>query len=229
MKIFLDTANIDEIKTAKKWGLLSGLTTNPSIIAKTNIDFKSIATELCELVSPFPVSLEVVARDAEGMIAQARVLSKLSHNVVVKLPTNPEGLAALNVLKEEGIETNLTLIFSTSQAVLAASAGATYVSPFIGRLEDRGYDGLGMTRDLMTIFEKYKFTTEIIAASIRDPHQAIDVCKAGAHIITMPFAVLEKMLLNTMTDTDLDRFLNDWEKVPGKDVAFIEGSLDAGV
>ncbi len=222
MKFFLDTANIEEIKTAKKWGLLSGLTTNPSIIAKTNTEFREIASELCELVNPFPVSLEVVARDTGGMVAQARILNQLADNVVIKLPTNPAGMAALTILKEEGIKTNLTLIFSASQAVLAASAGATYVSPFIGRLEDRGYDGLGMTRDLMSIFKNYNFDTEIIAASIRDPHQALDVCKAGAHIITMPFAVLEKMLLNTMTDTDLDRFLNDWEKVPGKENAFTE-------
>ncbi len=220
MNIFLDTANIEEIKKAKRWGVLKGLTTNPSIVAREGKDFVKLAKELCDLVHPYPVSLEVVDRTGEGMAEQARTISDLGRNVVVKLPTNPEGLAALNLLKGENIKTNLTLVFSTSQALLAMSSGATYVSPFIGRLEDRGYEGIGLVRDIMHIHNAYKFKTEIIAASIRDPHQVIEAAKTGAHIITMPFAVLEKMLLNTMTDTDLEKFLSDWEKVPGRGEAF---------
>lgn len=220
MNIFLDTANIEEIKKAKRWGVLRGLTTNPSIVAREGKEFLDLATELCELVSPFPVSLEVVDRTGEGMAEQARAISALARNVVVKLPTNPEGLAALNLLKGEGVKTNLTLIFSTSQAILAMSGGATYISPFIGRLEDRGYEGMGLVRDIMNIHSAYNFKTEVIAASIRDPHQVIEIAKTGAHIVTLPFAVLEKMLLNTMTDADLDKFLNDWKKVPGRENAF---------
>ncbi|MBE9531278.1 MAG: fructose-6-phosphate aldolase [Proteobacteria bacterium] len=220
MKIFLDTANIDEIKTAKRWGVLRGLTTNPSIISRAGKDFKDIAAELCALVDPYPVSLEVVSREADGMVEQARSVAKIAGNAVIKLPTNPEGLAAQAVLSEEGIKTNLTLIFSTSQAILASCAKATYLSPFIGRLEDRGYDGIRLINDLMEINAKYGFSAEVIAASIRDPHQVIEVAKTGVHIVTMPFAVLEKMLANTMTDTDLNKFLSDWENVPGKDEAF---------
>jgi transaldolase len=154
------------------------------------------------------------------MVEQARVVSTLASNAVIKLPTNPEGLAAQAILSEEGIKTNLTLIFSTSQAILASCANATYLSPFIGRLEDRGYDGVRLINDLMEINKKYGFSAEVIAASIRDPHQVIEVAKTGVHIVTMPFAVLEKMLANTMTDMDLNKFLDDWENVPGKDEAF---------
>lgn len=220
MKIFLDTAKIKEIKTAKRWGLLKGLTTNPSIISREGKHFKEIASELCSLVDPYPVSLEVVSREADGMVEQARAVAAIANNAVIKLPTNPEGLAAQAVLGEEGIKTNLTLIFSTSQAILASCANATYLSPFIGRLEDRGYDGIRLIKDLMEINARYGFSAEVIAASIRDPHQVIEIAKTGVHIVTMPFAVLEKMLENTMTDMDLNKFLNDWEKVPGKDDAF---------
>ncbi len=220
MKIFLDTADIGEIKAAMRWGVLRGLTTNPSIISRAGKDFKEIAAELCSLVEPYPVSLEVVSRRADGMVEQARSVAAIAGNAVIKLPTNPEGLAAQAVLFEEGIDTNLTLIFSTSQAILASCANATYLSPFIGRLEDRGYDGIRLINDLMEINAKYGFSAEVIAASIRDPHQVIEVAKTGVHIVTMPFAVLEKMLANTMTDMDLNKFLDDWENVPGKDDAF---------
>lgn len=220
MKIFLDTAKIKEIKTAMRWGVLKGLTTNPSIISKEDKHFRDIAGELCSLVDPYPVSLEVVSREADGMVEQARSVAKIAGNAVIKLPTNPEGLSAQAVLCKEGIKTNLTLIFSTSQAILASCANATYLSPFIGRLEDRGYDGIRLINDLMEINRKYGFSAEVIAASIRDPHQVIEVAKTGVHIVTMPFAVLEKMLANTMTDMDLNKFLSDWENVPGKDEAF---------
>ena len=220
MKIFLDTAKIKEIETAKRWGVLKGLTTNPSIISREGKDFKDIATELCALLDPYPVSLEVVSREAEGMVEQARSVAAIAPNAVIKLPTNAQGLAAQAVLGKEGIKTNLTLIFSTSQAILASCSGATFLSPFIGRLEDRGYDGIRLIGDLMQINAKYGFSAEVIAASIRDPHQVIEVAKTGVHIVTMPFGVLEKMLVNTMTDMDLNKFLSDWENVPGKDEAF---------
>jgi len=220
MKIFLDTANTDEIKAARRWGIFRGLTTNPSIIARAGRDFRDLALELAELSAPYPVSLEAVARDAEGMAEQAHRLSELASNIVVKLPTNPEGLAALNLVKEEGVKTNLTLVFSATQAMLAAAGGATYISPFIGRLEDRGYEGIKMLSDVMRLHNDYDLPSEVIAASVRDPHQVIEISKTGAHIVTMPFAVLEKMLLNSMTDTDLEKFLGDWEKVPGREHAF---------
>ncbi len=222
MRIFLDTADIEEIKKAKSWGVLSGVTTNPSIIARQRQDFIGLSAEICRIVYPMPVSLEVAAREAGEMADQARWLAELSRNVVVKLPANPAGLEALTLLKGESVKTNLTLIFSPTQALLASLAGADYISPFIGRLEDRGYDGLGLVRELMEAFSHHDLKTEVIAASIRDPHQIVEVARAGVHIATVPFIVLEKMLLNTMTDMDLEKFLSDWEEVPGHEHAFSE-------
>lgn len=222
MKLFLDTADIKEIKKAKAWGVLSGITTNPSIIARQKKDFMGLAGEICELVYPHPVSLEVVEREAGPMADQARRLAEISRNVVVKLPANPAGMEALTLIRGESIKTNLTLIFSPTQALLGAMGGATYISPFIGRLEDRGYDGLGLVRELMEAFSHHDFGTEVIAASIRDPHQIVEIARAGVHIATVPFIVLEKMLLNTMTDMDLEKFLKDWEEVPGHEYAFGE-------
>ncbi len=222
MRIFLDTADIKEIKKAKAWGVLSGVTTNPSIIARQARDFRTLAGEICELVYPRPVSLEVVAREPGEMAEQARTLTEISRNVVVKLPANPAGMEALTLLRGETVKTNLTLIFSPTQALLAAVAGADYISPFIGRLEDRGYNGLGLVRELMEAFSRHDLKTEVIAASIRDPHQIVEVARAGVHIATVPFIVLEKMLLNTMTDMDLERFLSDWKEVPGREHAFTE-------
>ncbi|MFQ5479857.1 MAG: transaldolase family protein [Thermodesulfobacteriota bacterium] len=222
MKLFLDTADIKEIKRAKSWGVLSGITTNPSIISRQKRDFCSLATEICETVYPMPVSLEVVDREGEAMADQARKLSEISRNVVVKLPANPAGMEALTLLRGESVKTNLTLVFSPTQALLASMAGADYVSPFIGRLEDRGYDGLGMVRELMDALLRHDSKTEVIAASIRDPHQIVEIAKAGVHIATVPFVILEKMLLNTMTDMDLEKFLKDWEEVPGREYMFRE-------
>ena len=222
MRLFLDTADIKEIKKAKSWGVISGVTTNPSIIARQKRDFLDLAAEICHVVYPRPVSLEVAAREPAEMADQARRLAELSRNVVVKLPANPAGLEALTLLKGEAVKTNLTLIFSPTQALLAALAGADYISPFIGRLEDRGYDGLGLVRELMEAFSHHDLKTEVIAASIRDPHQIVEVARAGVHIATVPFIVLEKMLLNTMTDMDLEKFLTDWKEVPGHEHAFAE-------
>ncbi len=222
MRLFLDTADIKEIKKAKAWGVLSGVTTNPSIIAREKRDFIEVASEICEVVYPHPVSLEVTARSPEDMAGQARVLAEVSRNVVVKLPANPAGMEALTLLRGESVKTNLTLIFSPTQALLAAMAGADYISPFIGRLEDRGYNGLGLVRELMETFSHHDLKTEVIAASIRDPHQIVEVARAGVHIATVPFIVLEKMLLNTMTDMDLEKFLSDWKEVPGHEHAFRE-------
>jgi len=222
MRLFLDTADIKEIKKAKSWGVLSGITTNPSIIARQKRDFLSLAREICELVYPNPVSLEVVEREAGPMADQARRLAEISRNVVVKLPANPAGMEALSLIRGESIKTNLTLIFSPTQALLAAMAGATFISPFIGRLEDRGYNGLGLVRELMEAFSHHDTETEVIAASIRDPHQIVEIARAGVQIATVPFVVLEKMLLNNMTDMDLEKFLKDWEEVPGREHAFRE-------
>ncbi len=222
MRLFLDTANIKEIKKAKSWGVLSGITTNPSIVARQKKDFHSLATEICELVYPLPVSLEVVDKEPAVMADQARKLAEISRNVVVKLPANPAGMEALTLIRGESIKTNLTLVFSPTQALLATMAGADYISPFIGRLEDRGYDGLGLVRALMEALTRHESKTEVIAASIRDPHQIVEIAKAGVHIATVPFIVLEKMLLNTMTDMDLEKFLKDWEEVPGREYMFTE-------
>ncbi|ACM60587.1 transaldolase [Caldicellulosiruptor bescii] len=216
MKLFIDTANVNEIREAHSWGIICGVTTNPSLIAKEGRDFKEVVNEICSIVDG-PISAEVISLKAEGMIEEARDLAKIHKNIVIKIPMTAEGLKAVSVLSKEGIKTNVTLIFSAAQALLAAKAGATYVSPFVGRLDDIGQNGIELIKEIVQIFKNYPdIKTEIIAASIRHPIHVIEAAKAGAHIATVPFKVLEQMTKHALTDVGIERFLKDWEKVPKK-------------
>ncbi|MFP3206858.1 MAG: fructose-6-phosphate aldolase [Hydrogenobaculum sp.] len=215
MQFFIDTANIDEIKQAIDWGILDGVTTNPTLAAKTGRPFMDIVKDILSIVDG-PVSLETVSLDTEGMVKEGRFLAELGDNVVVKIPMTKEGIKAVNILEEEGIPTNVTLIFTPMQALIAAKAGASYVSPFIGRLDDISTDGLNLIRDIRTIFDNYGYETEIIAASIRHPIHVLEAAKAGADIATIPFNVLEALFKHPLTDIGIDKFLKDWEKVPNK-------------
>lgn len=212
MKIFIDSANLDEIKKANEWGIIDGVTTNPSLVAKENKDFKEIVQEIISIVDG-PISVEVISTDAEGMIKEAVEISEWSQNIVVKIPMIPEGLKAVKILNTRNIKTNVTLVFSVNQAILAAKAGATYVSPFIGRLDDIGHDGMQIVRDMVGIFNCYNFKTEIIVASIRHPLHVIEAAKAGAHVATIPFDVIEKMLKHPLTTIGLEKFLDDWKNI----------------
>jgi len=213
MKIFIDTANIEEIRKANDWGVIDGVTTNPSLVAKEKKSFDEIIREIVAIING-PVSLEVISTDSRNIVEEATALSKLSNNVVVKIPMTPEGLKAVKILKRMGIPTNVTLVFSANQALLAAKAGATYVSPFIGRLDDLGHDGMQVVRDMVTIFRVHGITTEIIVASIRHPLHVTEAAKTGAGVATVPFSVIEKMFTHPLTDAGLEKFLNDWKKVP---------------
>lgn len=215
MKIFIDTANVKEIREAESWGIVSGVTTNPSLIAKEGRDFVEVVKEITSIVDG-PISAEVISLEHEGMIKEARELSKIHSNIVIKIPMTIEGLKAVKVLSSEGIKTNVTLIFSSAQALLAAKAGATYVSPFIGRLDDFGMEGTNLIEEIVRIFDNYGIETEIIAASIRHPMHAINAALAGAHISTIPFKVLEQMSRHPQTDIGVEKFLEDWKKVPQK-------------
>ncbi|HAM1279189.1 TPA: fructose-6-phosphate aldolase [Listeria monocytogenes] len=210
MRFFIDTANVEEIKKANRMGFIAGVTTNPSLVAKEGRDFNEVIQEITSIVDG-PISGEVVSLEADEMIAEGRVIAKIHPNMVVKIPMTGEGLAAVNVLTEEGIKTNVTLVFSATQALLAARAGATYVSPFLGRLDDIGDDGLVLIRDIADIFEIYGIPTEIISASVRHPIHVIECAKAGADIATVPFKVFEQMLKHPLTDSGIDKFLADWE------------------
>lgn len=211
MKIFIDTANINQIKCMHDLGIVDGVTTNPSLIAKENKNFREIINEICGIVKG-PVSVEAVKSKAEDMIQEATELSKISPNIVVKIPMTKEGLKAVNVLSKEGVKTNMTLIFSANQAILAAKAGATYVSPFIGRLDDIGHEGMQIVSDILEIYMNYGFETEVIVASIRHPLHVIDAAKYGAHVATIPFDVIEKMIRHPLTDAGIEKFNSDWEK-----------------
>ncbi len=213
MKIFIDTANLDEIRKANDWGIIDGVTTNPTLVAKEKMDFKEIVREIIHIVDG-PISVEAISTDVDGIVNEAIEMSEWSHNIAVKIPMIPEGLKAVKILKGKNIKTNVTLIFSVNQALLAARAGATYVSPFIGRLDDIGHDGIQIVRDMVNIFDKYDLKTEIIVASIRHPLHVIEAAKAGAHIATIPFNVIEKMFSHPLTDAGLERFLKDWKNVP---------------
>jgi transaldolase len=215
MQFFIDTANIDEIKQAIDWGILDGVTTNPTLAAKTGRPFMDVVKDILSIVDG-PVSLETVSLDTEGMVKEGRFLAELGDNVVVKIPMTKEGMKAVNILEEEGIPTNVTLIFSPMQALVAAKAGASYVSPFIGRLDDISTDGMNLVRDIRIIFDNYGYETEIIAASIRHPIHVLEAAKAGADIATIPFNVLEALFKHPLTDIGIDKFLKDWEKVPNK-------------
>ncbi|EAG2642433.1 fructose-6-phosphate aldolase [Listeria monocytogenes] len=210
MRFFIDTANVEGIKKANRMGFISGVTTNPSLVAKEGRDFNEVIQEITSIVDG-PISGEVVSLEADEMIAEGRVIAKIHPNMVVKIPMTGEGLAAVKVLTEEGIKTNVTLVFSATQALLAARAGATYVSPFLGRLDDIGDDGLVLIRDIADIFEIHGIPTEIISASVRHPIHVIECAKAGADIATVPFKVFEQMLKHPLTDSGIDKFLADWE------------------
>jgi len=213
MKIFIDTANIDEIRKANDWGVIDGVTTNPSLVAREGRSFDAVVEEIISIVNG-PISLEVVGTESDDMVREAVRLSALSQNVVVKIPMTAEGLKAVKILSERKIKTNVTLVFSVNQAILAAKAGATYVSPFVGRLDDIGHDGMQIVREMVAIFNTYHFETEIIVASVRHPLHIIESAKTGAHVVTVPFNVIEKMFYHPLTDIGLSRFLNDWKKVP---------------
>jgi len=215
MKFFLDTANLEEIRKAKEWGLLDGVTTNPTLVSKEDMPFQGLVTEILRLVDG-PVSLEVVSEHAQGMISEARELNKLGENVVIKIPLTPEGLKAVKILAQEGIKTNVTLCFSPTQALLAAKAGADYISPFIGRLDDISSYGMRLVEDIKDIYGNYGFETQIIVASIRHPMHVLEAALIGADIATMPFSVLEKLFHHPLTDIGIQRFLRDWEKVKAR-------------
>jgi transaldolase len=213
VKIFLDTANVEHIREANSWGVIDGVTTNPTLIAKEGRNFEEVVKEICEIVDG-PISAEVVSEDAEGMVREARDLTRIHDNIVIKIPMTPEGLKATKALKREGIKTNVTLVFSSNQALLAAKAGATYVSPFIGRLDDQGQVGMEVIRETVVVFENYDFKTEIIVASVRHPIHVVEAALAGAHIATVPYDVLKKMTKHSLTDVGIRKFLEDYEKIP---------------
>lgn len=215
MKIFIDTANIDEIKEVSSWGIVDGVTTNPSLIAKEGRVFEEVVREIASIVDG-PISAEVISLDHEGMLKEARELAKIDDNIIIKIPMTKEGLKAVKVLSEEGIRTNVTLIFSPSQALLAARAGASYVSPFIGRLDDIGNEGMKVIEDIVTIFHIHGIETEIIAASVRHQNHVLDAAMAGSDIATIPFKVLDQMLNHPLTNSGIEAFLRDWEKVENK-------------
>lgn len=213
MKIFIDSADINEIREAQKLGVIDGVTTNPSLISKTGRPFDEVVKEICAEVSG-PISLEVISLDSEGMVAEARKLAKISENVVVKVPMTTEGLKAVKILHEESIKTNVTLVFSPVQALLAAKAGATYISPFVGRLDDIGHNGMEMVDQILEILGNYSFEAEVIVASIRNPLHVIDAALMGAGVATIPFKVIQQLSKHPLTDIGIERFLKDWEKVP---------------
>ena len=213
MEFFLDTAIIEDIKTAKSWGLLDGVTTNPSLVSKTGKTFDEVANEILETVEG-PVSLEVVATEADEMLEEARTLADRGKNVVVKIPMTQEGLKAIKTLQGEGVKTNCTLVFNANQALLAAKAGATYVSPFLGRIDDAGGDGLYLIMEIREVFDNYGLNTKILAASLRHPTHVLECAKIGADVATMPFSTMQKLFKHPLTDAGLKAFLEDWKKVP---------------
>ena len=215
MKFFIDSAEIQEIREAHSLGLIDGVTTNPSLIAKTGRGFSEVVGEICSLVAG-PVSLETVSRDAAGMAREGEDLARYGKNVVVKVPLTTEGLKAVRLLGERGIKTNVTLCFSPVQALLAAKAGAAYVSPFVGRLDDISQSGMEVIGQIVKIYANYKFTTEVLVASIRHPIHVLTAALMGAHVATIPFAVIKQLAQHPLTDIGVDKFLKDWEKVPNK-------------
>lgn len=215
MKFFIDSADIQEIREAHGLGLIDGVTTNPSLIAKTGRGFNEVVSEICSLVAG-PVSLETVSRDAAGMAREGEELVRFGKNVVVKVPLTTEGLKAVRLLGERGIKTNVTLCFSPVQALLAAKAGAAYISPFVGRLDDISEKGMDVIGQIVKIYANYKFTTEVLVASIRNPIHVLTAALMGAHVATLPFAVIKQLAQHPLTDIGIEKFLKDWEKVPEK-------------
>jgi transaldolase len=213
MKFFIDTANVADIKEANELGVIAGVTTNPSLIAKEGRVFEEVVKEITEIVDG-PISAEVISLDAENMIKEALELVKIHENIVVKIPMTAEGLKAVNALSKQGVKTNVTLIFSSNQALLAARAGATYVSPFVGRIDDISMNGMDLVREIAYIFTVHNIETEIIAASIRNPLHVIESAKAGAHIATIPYKVILQLIKHPLTDAGIEKFMADWESVP---------------
>ncbi|MBK5092311.1 MAG: fructose-6-phosphate aldolase [Actinobacteria bacterium] len=212
MRLFIDTANVEHIREIHEWGVLDGVTTNPTLVCKENRNYTDCIKEITSFVSG-PVSAEAVSMDAEGMIREARELSGIAENVNVKIPMCPEGLKAIKVLDGEGIMTNCTLVFSANQALLAAAAGATFASPFLGRLDDIGNDGLRILSEIVDIYKRYSIQTQVISASLRHPQHVIGSAMAGAHIATIPYEVFKQMVRHPLTDIGIERFLADWEKI----------------
>ena len=218
MKVFIDTANVEEIKEVASWGVLDGVTTNPTLLAReikrTGRKPEVILKEICDIVRG-PVSAEVTALDWEGIVREGKELAKLSEYITIKVPMTIDGLKATKILRSEGIMTNMTLVFSPNQALLAAKAGTTFVSPFIGRLDDVGHEGMFLVKEIMEIYENYAFETEVIVASVRHPMHIVEAARIGADIVTAPYKVLEKISKHPLTDIGIERFLNDWKEVMG--------------
>ena len=211
MKFFIDTANLEEIKKAVDMGMVDGVTTNPSLIARENKPFVEIIKDICKIVDG-PISAEVIALDAEGMVREGRELAAIHANIVIKIPMTTEGLKAVKQLADEKIKTNVTLVFSASQALMAAKAGASYASPFVGRLDDISQNGMDLVSDIMNIYDNYGYATEVIVASIRNPNHVVDAALLGAHIATIPFKVIAQLARHPLTDLGMEQFLADWEK-----------------
>jgi transaldolase len=212
MKLFIDTANVAEIREAASWGIVDGVTTNPSLIAKEGRDFVEVVREICSIVDG-PVSAEVVSQDAEGMLREAEPLLKIHKNITIKIPMTTEGLKAVKALSKRGVMTNVTLIFSANQALLAAKAGATFISPFVGRLDDVSAEGMDLIADIIQIYQNYDIKTQVIVASVRNPVHVLESARIGAHIATVPFGVLKQLATHPLTDAGIKRFLEDWAKV----------------
>ena len=213
MKFFIDTANLDEIKEAAALGILDGVTTNPSLIAKEGEkDYRTLLRKICEVVNG-PVSAEVVGVEADIMVEEAKSLAEIHSNITVKIPMTKEGIKAVKILSEMGIKTNVTLVFSVPQAVLAAKAGATFVSPFVGRLDDISHYGMDLVRDIVIVFDNYGFATEVLTASVRNPLHFVEAALAGSHVITVPFKVIEQIIRHPLTDRGIEKFLADWNKI----------------
>ncbi len=213
MKFFIDTANIDEIKKAHAVGMVDGVTTNPSLIAKEGKRLEEIIPMICDIVNG-PISVEVLSETYDEMMKEAEIRAKIHKNVTVKLPMTLEGLKAVRTLSSKGIKTNVTLVFSPNQALLAARAGATFVSPFVGRLDDISHIGMEVVGQILEIYSNYDYTTEVLVASVRNPIHIIDAARMGAHVATMPYTVIEQLVKHPLTDIGIERFKNDWKKVP---------------
>jgi len=213
MKLFIDSADIKEIRECVEQGVIDGVTTNPSLVAKSGRKFREVIAEICEVVKG-PISAEVVGTKKDDMMREAREFAKWAPQIVVKLPLTGEGLKAVRQCKEEGIRTNVTLCFSAPQALLAAKAGASYISPFVGRLDDIASVGMDLIRQIVTIYENYDFATEVLVASVRNPNHIVEAALAGAHVATIPYGVIQQLVRHPLTDAGLEKFLKDWEKVP---------------
>jgi len=211
LRIFIDSANIKEIREINDMGFLAGVTTNPTLVAREKRDYFKVVKEICEIVDG-PVSAEVISAEVEGMVIEAERLAEIHPNVVIKIPVTEPGLQAINILKQKGISSNATLVFSANQALLAARAGAAYVSPFIGRIDDIGNDGLAVLSDIIEIFDQYMIDSEVIAASIRHPMHAVAAAKIGSHIATIPYSIIKQMIKHPLTDVGIEKFLHDWRQ-----------------